>query len=77
MFVVYYWGYAGATPSSAVVLFVVAGLVSWPETVVVGAASVLGGLCRRRVRPPHPPRLMRWLVIGVGAALMVYFFVRG
>ena len=62
---------------SAVVLFVVAGLVSWPETVVVGAASVLGGYAGVVFGRRIPPRLMRWLVIGVGAALTVYFFVRG
>lgn len=61
----------------AVVLFIVAGLVSWPETLVVGAASVIGGYLGVVFGRRIPPGLMRWLVVGIGTMLTIYFFVRG
>jgi uncharacterized membrane protein YfcA len=60
----------------AVVIFIMANLVSWREVVVVGAASVVGGylgvVFGRRV----PPKAIRWLVIATGAALTAIFFLR-
>jgi uncharacterized protein len=60
----------------AVVLFIVAGLVSWPETVVVGVAAVIGGYLGVGFGRKLPAPVIRWLVIAVGAALTVYFFIR-
>ena len=60
----------------AVVLFVVAGLVSWPETLIVGAASVIGGYLGVVFGRRLPASVIRWLVIAVGAALTLYFFIR-
>jgi uncharacterized protein len=60
----------------AVVLFIAAALVSWRETAVVGAASVIGGYLGVVYGRKLPAPVIRWLVIGVGAALTVYFFVR-
>ena len=60
----------------AVVLFVIAGLVSWPETLVVGAASVIGGYLGVVFGRRLPTAVIRWLVIAVGASLTVYFFIR-
>src|SRR5215212_6009464 len=60
----------------AVVLFVVAGLVSWPDAAVVGAASVAGGYLGVAFARRLSAGAIRWLVIAVGAALTVYFFVR-
>jgi uncharacterized membrane protein YfcA len=60
----------------AVALFVAAGLVSWPETLVVGAASVVGGYAGVHFGRKLPAVAIRWLVIGVGAALTLYFFIR-
>jgi uncharacterized protein len=59
----------------AVVLFIAAGLVSWRETAIVGAASVIGGYLGVGFGRRLPPAAIRWLVIGVGVALTVYFFV--
>lgn len=61
---------------AAVVLFVFAGLVSWPETVAVGLASVVGGYSGVAFGRRLPAPVIRWLVIAVGAALTLYFFVR-
>lgn len=61
---------------AAVVLFVFAGLVSWPETLAVGLASVVGGYSGVAFGRRLPAAVIRWLVIAVGAALTAYFFVR-
>ena len=60
----------------AVVLFIAAGLVSWPETIIVGAASVIGGYLGVVFGRRLPASVIRWLVIAVGAALTLYFFIR-
>jgi len=59
----------------AVVLFIAAGLVSWRETVVVGAASVIGGYLGVVFGRRLSAAVIRWLVIAVGAVLTLYFFV--
>ncbi|WP_112662043.1 sulfite exporter TauE/SafE family protein [Microvirga flavescens] len=60
----------------AVVIFIAAGLVAWREMAIVGAASVIGGYLGVVFGRRLPPKAIRWLVIGVGAVLTVYFFVR-
>jgi uncharacterized membrane protein YfcA len=60
----------------AVVLFIFAGLVSWHETLIVGAASVIGGYLGVVFGRRLPPASIRVLVIAVGAALTLYFFIR-
>jgi hypothetical protein len=61
---------------AAVVMFVLSGLVSWPETIVVAAASLAGGFAGVAFGRRMPVAAIRWLVIAVGTALTVYFFVR-
>jgi uncharacterized membrane protein YfcA len=58
----------------AVVLFIWAGIVSWRETAIVGGASVVGGYLGVEFGRKLPAPVIRWLVIGIGAALTVYFF---
>ena len=60
----------------AVVLFIAAALVSWRETAIVGPASVVGGYLGVVFGRKLPASVIRWVVIGVGAALTLYFFVR-
>ncbi|WP_230529906.1 sulfite exporter TauE/SafE family protein [Microvirga roseola] len=60
----------------AVVIFVVAGLVSWQETFIVGVASVAGGYLGVVFGRRLPASVIRWLVILVGAALTLVFFIR-
>ena len=60
----------------AVVLFVAAGLVSWPETAVVGIASVVGGYLGVVFGRKLPAPVIRCLVIAVGAGLTAVFFLR-
>jgi uncharacterized membrane protein YfcA len=60
----------------AVVLFIAAGLVSWRETIIVGAASILGGYFGVVFGRRLPLPVIRRLVIAVGAGLTLYFFLR-
>ena len=60
----------------AVALFVFAGLVSWRETLIVGAASVAGGYWGVAAGRRIPAPAIRWLVIATGALLTAYFFLR-
>jgi uncharacterized protein len=50
--------------------------VSWRETIIVGAASVVGGYLGVVFGRRLPIPAIRWLVIAIGAVLTVYFFVR-
>lgn len=61
---------------AAVVMFVLSGLVSWPEALVVAVASLLGGTAGVAFGRRMPVGVIRGLVIAVGAALTVYFFLR-
>ncbi|HYF54244.1 MAG TPA: sulfite exporter TauE/SafE family protein [Salinarimonas sp.] len=61
---------------SAVVMFVAAGLVSWPETVVVAGASLAGGFAGVAFGRRMPVGVIRWGVIAVGAGLTILFFLR-
>lgn len=61
----------------AVVTFIVAGAVLWPQAVVMVTGSVAGGYggasLARRIAPAH----VRRFVIGVGVAMTAYFFIWG
>ncbi|MCX7256130.1 MAG: sulfite exporter TauE/SafE family protein [Polaromonas sp.] len=57
--------------------FIVAGAVSWPQTLVMLLAASAGGYAgarvARRIRGPW----LRRMVIAVGAALTLYYFYKG
>jgi uncharacterized membrane protein YfcA len=59
----------------AVVLFILAGLVSWPEAILVAVASVAGGYVGVVFGRKLPAPVIRWLVIAVGGFLTLYFFL--
>ncbi|MCG7393086.1 sulfite exporter TauE/SafE family protein [Microvirga sp. ACRRW] len=59
----------------AVVVFVAKGIVSWPETIIVGFASIAGGYIGVVFGRRLPINVIRWLVIAVGAALTLIFFM--
>ena len=67
---------AAAINGVAVLVFIVDGTVVWPAALVMLAGAVTGGLFGARVAQRLPPRLFRWLVIGVGSLLTVWYFVR-
>ena len=59
---------------AAVLTFLVAGLVQWTPTIVLGIAAVLGGLVGMRTARRVSTRFIRAFVIAIGAALTVFFF---
>jgi len=66
----------GATNGSAVVWFIAAGAVRWPETLAMLVASVVGGYFGARVGRWLPAPVTRGFVVVLSAAVTVAFFVR-
>lgn len=61
----------------AVVTFIVAGAVLWPQALVMLAGAVIGGYGGASAARRLDPKLIRRFVILVGTVLTIYFFVRG
>lgn len=66
---------AAAINAAAVVTFVWAGAVLWPQCVVMIAGALAGGWFGAHFAQKADPRTMRYLVIGVGLAMSAYFFL--
>ena len=63
--------------AAAVAAFALAGAVSWPETLAMAAAAVAGGYGGAAGAKRVNPKLLKMLVIAIGAALSIYFFWKG
>lgn len=66
---------AVAINAAAVVTFIVARAVLWPQCTVMIAGSLAGGWFGAHYAQKADPRKVRGVVIGVGVAMSVYFFV--
>jgi uncharacterized protein len=66
---------AVAINAAAVVTFIVAGAVLWPQCAVMIAGSLAGGWFGAHYAQKADPGKVRWVVIGVGIVMSVYFFV--
>ncbi len=62
--------------SVTVITFIVAGAVSWPQTLVMLLTASLGGYCGARMARKIQGPWLRRMVIAVGGALTVYYFYR-
>ena len=60
----------------SVTIFVLAGVVAWPQVGVMTVGAVTGGYAGARVARHVPARLLRGAVIGVGLSLSAVYFVR-
>jgi uncharacterized membrane protein YfcA len=60
----------------AMLLFVVAHAVYWPETILMIAGSTLGGYFGAFFAQKTKPEHIRAIVIVIGFALSIYFFAR-
>jgi uncharacterized protein len=67
---------AVAINAAAVVTFIVAHAVLWPECVVMIAGSLAGGWFGAHFAQKADPGKVRALVIAVGVAMTAYFFIR-
>ena len=61
---------------AAVATFVVAGLVQWLPTIVLGIGAVTGGIVGIATARRVSARFIRIFVIGIGLVLTVFFFWR-
>jgi len=66
---------AAAINAAAVVTFISAGAVLWPQCVVMIAGALTGGWFGAHYAQKADPRKMRYVVIGVGLVMSAYFFV--
>src|SRR5271167_1570340 len=67
---------AVAINAAAVVTFIVAHAVLWPQCIVMIAGSLAGGWFGAHYAQQADPKKVRGVVIGVGIAMTAYFFVR-
>ncbi len=65
-----------ATNTIAVICFIAAGAVWWPETLVMFVAAAVGGYAGARLALLMHPRLMRAVILLFTAAMTVVFFLR-
>jgi uncharacterized membrane protein YfcA len=61
----------------AVVTFILAGVVFWPQCLVMIAGALLGGWFGARYAQKADPQKVRYVVIAMGIAMSVYFFAAG
>jgi uncharacterized protein len=66
---------AAAINAAAVVTFILAGAVRWPQFAVMVAGALAGGWFGAHYAQKADPRKVRGLVIGIGLAMGAYFFV--
>src|SRR5437660_4741812 len=60
----------------AVVIFIVRGIVVWPQAIVMVIGALIGGYTGAYFARKIDPRLIRGFVILVGVSMTIYFFLR-
>lgn len=60
----------------AVVAFVIAGAVAWPEALVMIVGAIIGGYGAAAIARQLDPLLVRRLVIIIGIVMTIVFFIR-
>ena len=60
----------------AVVTFIIAGAVYWPEAIVMIAGAIVGGFSGASIARKLDQRIVRGFVILVGIVMTIYFFVK-
>lgn len=61
----------------AILVFVVGGVVAWPEAVVMIPGAALGGYAGVWIAKRVPQNAVRGFVVAVGLALAAYYFSKG
>jgi uncharacterized membrane protein YfcA len=67
---------SSTTNGPAVIAFIVAHAIYWPQAAVMAGGAILGGYFGAHYAQRLPQARVRMLVILVGAGLTVYFFVK-
>jgi hypothetical protein len=60
----------------AVLAFIVARAIYWPQALVMIVGAVVGGYFGAHYAQKLPQQWVRWFVILVGAGMTAYFFVK-
>ncbi len=68
---------AGVINGIAVIIFVLAGIVAWPQATVAMVGAIAGGYGGAYYARQLNPLAVRRFVIVVGFAMTLYFFLRG
>ena len=66
---------AAVINASAVVTFILAHAVLWPQCVVMTAGALVGGWFGAHYIQRADPKKVRYAVIGLGFAMAIYFFI--
>jgi len=66
---------AAVINAAAVLTFILAGAVFWPQCVVMIAGALAGGWFGAHYAQKADPRKVRLVVIAVGVAMSAYYFV--
>jgi uncharacterized membrane protein YfcA len=61
---------------AAVVMFIAARTIFWPQAIATAAGAIVGGYFGARYAQKLSPSLVRGVVIAVGAGMSIYFFIR-
>jgi uncharacterized protein len=60
----------------AMVTFIGAGMIVWPQAILMLVGSLIGGYGGAYYAQKMHPQQVRWIVIVLGFAMSVYFFIR-
>lgn len=61
----------------ALIPFIIAGVIAWPQAVLMSIGALLGGYYSAYYARRLKPEWVRYFVIGVGCSMTVYFFAHG
>jgi hypothetical protein len=67
----------GVMTMSAIVAFMLANVVRWPQTLPMLAGSVVGSYAAAHWSQRLDQRLIKGFVVALGATLTIYFLWRG
>jgi len=58
----------------AVIAFVAAHVIAWPQAIVMVIGSILGGYGGAMIAQRVPAQVIRYVVMGIGISMTIYFF---
>ncbi|MFZ3200633.1 MAG: sulfite exporter TauE/SafE family protein [Candidatus Acidiferrales bacterium] len=66
----------GVVNGVAAVTFILARVIVWPQALLMLVGAMLGGYGGAHFAQKIDPQRIRWLVIAIGFAMSLYFFIR-
>ncbi len=68
---------AGLINGVALIIFVGAGKIAWPQTITMLLAALVGGYIGARIARKMDPSRLRAVIIGISVTVTLAFFIRG